>query len=660
MSNKKKLSLQLLIEECQRRKIFQGISIYALVSWVIIQVAATTFPYLGISEIAVTAVIVLALIGFPISLIFIWYYNRSSGPKEQGSDQEDLEQIEVGNDSTKLFKVIVSVISITVLLITVLLLRNLTKDNPIQEEKSSVRESIAILDFEDFTGQDRFAQIGKAAADWLSHGIVENKLGRVISTDILKQYDPSIAKASVATNLDLVKRRFAPAKIIQGQVFHESGNIILKCVINDGATNESLFAFEDIVVADGNPLEGIDQLKQKMLSYLATESIPEMRLQKKLPDYQAYLYTLQSYSTDDNRESLALVEKALAIDSNYFEAKGVRISFLYNLGEFETADSLLQRLSPDSNNSRQNNLMNFYRALIEGKNGMVYETWKGEYNHVPFSLVDNQTMMTIASQFVHRPEEVRDLFTAIDMNEMNSAECLQCAYRLYTMASADIVLKNYSAVIDLIEPEIKNFAALGEEFLIRPLIPAYIRSSDDEGLEQLMITIAKEFIGDSWKTFHEDIAQEYLLLDKVELAEPYLAKAEDYYEGKTDTSRLAQIHIMKGDFSKARKLFEEYSRRSIRSKATLAICYFKLGDQAMGKQLIKQIDEERDKYDLGYTDYVLAQIYGYIEEYENCFDHLKKSVEKGERFTLTNYYNDLAFKSIRDLPRFQEILQYWH
>ncbi|HUP18587.1 MAG TPA: tetratricopeptide repeat protein [Gemmatimonadota bacterium] len=56
---------------------------YAVAAWVLIQVAETTFPYLGLPEVAVTLVIVLAVAGLPVALVLSWIFDITSGGIEE-------------------------------------------------------------------------------------------------------------------------------------------------------------------------------------------------------------------------------------------------------------------------------------------------------------------------------------------------------------------------------------------------------------------------------------------------------------------------------------------------------------------------------------------------------------------------------------------------
>jgi adenylate cyclase len=61
--------------ELKRRSVFRVAALYAIVGWILIQVATSTFPYLQLPPWLVTAVIVLVVLGFPIALVLAWAYD---------------------------------------------------------------------------------------------------------------------------------------------------------------------------------------------------------------------------------------------------------------------------------------------------------------------------------------------------------------------------------------------------------------------------------------------------------------------------------------------------------------------------------------------------------------------------------------------------------
>jgi hypothetical protein len=56
-------------------RLFRVAAVCALVAWVLLQVSATAFPYLGLPAWAVTLVIVLSLLFFPLALVLAWAFD---------------------------------------------------------------------------------------------------------------------------------------------------------------------------------------------------------------------------------------------------------------------------------------------------------------------------------------------------------------------------------------------------------------------------------------------------------------------------------------------------------------------------------------------------------------------------------------------------------
>jgi TolB-like protein len=66
--------IRAFLVELRRRHVFRVAAWYAVASWIVIQVAVSTFPSLLLPDWAVRLVIVLCLVGLPIALVLAWAY----------------------------------------------------------------------------------------------------------------------------------------------------------------------------------------------------------------------------------------------------------------------------------------------------------------------------------------------------------------------------------------------------------------------------------------------------------------------------------------------------------------------------------------------------------------------------------------------------------
>lgn len=61
-------------EDLKRRNVIRVAAAYAVVAWIVIQVAETIFPLFGFSDGPARIVVILLAIGFPLTLVFSWLY----------------------------------------------------------------------------------------------------------------------------------------------------------------------------------------------------------------------------------------------------------------------------------------------------------------------------------------------------------------------------------------------------------------------------------------------------------------------------------------------------------------------------------------------------------------------------------------------------------
>jgi TolB-like protein len=64
-----------IIEELRRRRVFRTAAVYIVGAWLVMQVADVLFPGWGLPDAAVNALFVAALIGFPLALVFGWFFD---------------------------------------------------------------------------------------------------------------------------------------------------------------------------------------------------------------------------------------------------------------------------------------------------------------------------------------------------------------------------------------------------------------------------------------------------------------------------------------------------------------------------------------------------------------------------------------------------------
>src|SRR6266446_7431063 len=68
------MNLKNLFAELRRRNVYKVAIAYAVVAWLLMQIATQVFPFLEIPNWAIRLVIMLIVIGFPIALVIAWAF----------------------------------------------------------------------------------------------------------------------------------------------------------------------------------------------------------------------------------------------------------------------------------------------------------------------------------------------------------------------------------------------------------------------------------------------------------------------------------------------------------------------------------------------------------------------------------------------------------
>ncbi|MDO9276891.1 MAG: hypothetical protein Q7T92_15270 [Lutibacter sp.] len=653
------MKLKSFLKHCQDKEVFKMLSIYVVSAWVLLQVSALIWKPLGLPEKTVTFLIILLLIGFPLYIFYIWKANVAPLVMEATV----LDEIEIKEKATfkKMYFSALGVIAV-INLIVVFLIINKNFSDAIALPTANPSDKIAVLKFGNNTGDKSYDIISKMTADWIMHGITENKAGQVISNEVVDEYASALKiKNNIGDVNAIVKKYLEPGKLISGNFYLKNGNLLFQCIVKDGDNDETLIAFKTNECGTNDALKCIDELKEQILGFLMTEGRKKEMLQETPPKYDAYKYVLEAKNTVENKKYLALLNKAIEADPVYFEPKVLRVAYYYNINNYIKADSLLKAIEPDSkNNKRQLNLLNSYKALLAGNNKKVYNTILNEYEIAPFDLKSNKSAMVVALQFVNRPADVQPIFEAIKMDSMDIQNCQDCIIRIYVKALADIELNKYDGVIKLLEPITETVEEL---FLKKPLIASYVRSGNDT---KAALFLNKFELLNKLETY-EDLclftAKEYLLLGNTSKANDYLTKIISLTANATEKTLRVEAFYFKNDYVEAEKILKELLVKNpgnINLLAKLAICNFKMNNRIQVEKYLKNLESLRALYQYGSVDYALAQFYAVSENKNEMDKHLIRSVAEGHLFTPQSFQNDPHFIKYKGNASFKNILNFWH
>jgi adenylate cyclase len=290
-----------VLAEVKRRKIFQVAVVYAVVAWLLIQIASTVESPLQLPAWFDTAIIVLLLIGFPITMIFAWVYEFSAGGLRRTPRAETLEEAEPSRS-----------------------------ERP-REEGGAVAgpavlpNSIAVLPFENMSPNPDHAYFAAGIHEEILNSLAKLKSLSVIARTSVLQY------AGTQKLIGDIAGALGVETIMEGSVRYAGDRVRVTTQLIDAGTGAHLWSeayerqFDDIFAIQA------DIAVQVAKALEAEFSSEEQRLVESpaTTSSEAYSLYLKSLSLDSDpgivaEQIHALLDRAIALDPRFSLALGAK------------------------------------------------------------------------------------------------------------------------------------------------------------------------------------------------------------------------------------------------------------------------------------------------------------------------------------------------
>lgn len=690
------------ISECHDKEVFKNLSIYIVSSWVLIQVFSVVWEPFGLPKSSMTYLLLLVLLGFPFYVYVLWKFklkplesklSRREGLKFTGETATSksvtkglkkrkihIPGIHFYSPFQKMYFTALFVITLVAVFSASLIVRanffdKSSSNNLVLPSNKEDNNRIAVITFENDTGDETLNVVGKMAEDWIMHGITESKAGQVISPKMVEEYT-NVLKASVVPvgEHGVLREYLHPGKVVTGTYYVNKGNLLIQCSIMNGNMDNTLIAFETVECSQEGALDCIEALKRRIIGYLISADEEQIGLEETPPNYEAYQLFLEADNIDyDEPDHLRLLNEAIAADETFFKPKVDRVSYYYNQSEFAIADSLLNLLSKEKRitNNRQKNIIQHYEALLKGDYRNAYKYWKEEYNLEPYSLELNAVAMVLALQMVNRPEEVDTIYNAylLTDRDLDIDNCVECEDRLYIQGMANLELGRTQETIDLLT----SFARAedkGYGWLKEVLIRAHVMEGNKNMVDEIMDRI--KYISEEPQYWHKSClitGNEFLRVGEREYAFEYYDQLINSLNSTGNTvsvsqkALLARAHFYKEDYQKAQEILERIipeSTYKIPLIAYLAIAYHKTGQTERAQEQIELLNGLRADYQYGSVDYALARYEAATGNPSTAIGYLLKAVSDGKRYTPGDYHHDILLKPYINDPDFKKVMTFWH
>ncbi len=290
--------------ELKRRKVYQVAVAYAVVAWLLIQVATQVFPFFEIPNWIVRLVVLLIIVGFPIAVVCAWAFELTPDgiKREEDIDRRQSITRQTGRKLTALTVVVAALAA------GVMVFRIVRSQSDIEGAKQTAlneieSKSIAVLPFENLSEEKANAYFAEGIQDEILTRLSKIADLKVISRTSTQHYK------SAPDNLPEIARQLGVAHILEGSVQKQGDRVRVNVQLIKAANDSHLWAeifdrkLTDIFSVETEVAKAIaDQLRVHLTG--REEQVMAAKPTDNPDAYDAYLrglaYTLKTQNTPAN------------------------------------------------------------------------------------------------------------------------------------------------------------------------------------------------------------------------------------------------------------------------------------------------------------------------------------------------------------------------
>ena len=304
--------------ELKRRNVYKVAVAYAVVGWLVMQVAATVVPALQLPAVITSAVVVLTLLGFPIALVIAWAFEMTPDGMKRTENVSPNEIIPQWS-GRKFAAMIVSIALLAAALLVFQMLRSKSISSAPSAASTVSEKSIAVLPF--------LNESGDPGDEYFSDGLSEELIAALAQIDDLKVIGRSSSfrfkgkneesrtigeKLGVATLLEGTVRKQGERVRIVAELVNAANGIELWTRTFDRELKDIFAVQEEIATAVASSLKvtllGADERSSTKPATKSTEA------------HNAYLqghFYFVRRNLEDYRKAVGFFDEAIRLDPDY-------------------------------------------------------------------------------------------------------------------------------------------------------------------------------------------------------------------------------------------------------------------------------------------------------------------------------------------------------
>jgi len=663
-----------LWKELQRRHVVRVGGVYALVAWLLAQIADLVLDNFNAPNWVMQSFLFLLVAGFPVALIIAWAFELTpQGFRREDTASSDANsQDQASSLSSKLLLYTVW-FAATVGLAAILFLSARFVEQQRAEPGVFVNPRVVVAVFENGTGDTSLDSMGRLVADVISHGLQRTGIVDVVPPNTALHISQSIA-GSGDTGSDPVARlaqESGATHAVAGTYYRNGDAIQFHAQIIDTSNDvksRQHVAIEPVEGPYDKPGEAIDVLRQQIMGAIASIIDPRIEqpaeLMGHMPSYAAYrafIEGLEIFWRSDFAGSRRHFQRAIELDPDYHLPRILLVLSLQNVRAWVEAEALASELElrRDELSPYESYRLDQLIAVANGDVEAAYQaTHKASSISPEFGPVMDGASYAIA---LNRPQEAIEAMQTIDTSRVLIGwtqywEFLTAARHMLgehdeELNEALMARAQYPDSLGAIFTESRARAALGDTDGVQNLLDASINLSAQP----------RWTVGGLLRT----IGAELIAHGKADAGRETLAQAVTWYQtlpsGEKEGLRfsLALTLLSAGRLDETIALLELLDQEDPNRffvLGALGVAKALQGDRANAERISAQLEVTKVPYSFGRTSFWQAQIAAALGNKNQAMVFLRRALSEGTRMG-DWIHREPAFRSLIDHPPFQALLQ---
>ena len=304
--------------ELKRRNVYKVAVAYAVVGWLMMQVAATVVPALHLPDVIVSAVVVLTLLGFPIALVIAWAFEMTPEVMKRTENVSPNEAIPQWS-ARKFTAMIVSIALLAAALLVFQMLRSKAVSSAPSAGSMVSEKSIAVLPF--------LNESGDPGDEYFSDGLSEELIAALAQIDDLKVIGRSSSFRFKGKNEEskTIGKKLGVSTLLEGTVRKQADHVRIVAELVNAADGSELWSrtfdrkLKDIFAVQEEIAEAVaGSLELKLLG--REDKSARNASTQSVEAHNAYLqghFYFARRNLEDYRKAVGFFDEAIRLDPDY-------------------------------------------------------------------------------------------------------------------------------------------------------------------------------------------------------------------------------------------------------------------------------------------------------------------------------------------------------